>query len=93
MKSYWVYILTNGSNKVLYVGVTSQLFMRLAKHKQGYYLNSFTKRYCVYKLVWFEEFSNVKDALDVEKKIQGWMRYKKIDLIDRLNPEWRALMS
>ena len=87
---YYVYILTNKNNTVLYTGVTNDLCRRLYEHKN--HLNDgFTKRYNLEKLVYFETFTNIKDAIIREKTIKGWTRAKKNVLIDSLNPQWKDL--
>lgn len=91
MRIYSVYILTNHTNSVLYVGVTSDLFIRLNKHNYGHYINSFTKRYRLYKLVWLQDFQDINDALAAEKKIKGWKREKKLALVKEINPELKDL--
>ena len=89
---YYVYILTNKNNTVLYTGVTNDLCRRLYEHKN--HLNDgFTKRYNLEKLVYFETFTNIKDAIIREKTIKGWTRAKKNVLIDSLNPQWKDLSS
>ena len=89
---YYVYILTNKNNTVLYTGVTNDLCRRLYEHKN--HLNDgFTKRYNLEKLVYFETFTNIKDAIIREKTIKGWTRAKKNVLIDSLNPKWKDLSS
>ena len=90
MKHYYVYILTNWNNKVLYVGVTNNLLRRASEHKLKM-IGGFTKKYNLSKLVYFEEFSYVKDAIAAEKKIKGWLRVKKIKLIESKNPRWEDL--
>ena len=87
MKQYFVYILTNKSNKVLYTGVTNNLDRRIREHKQKL-VKGFTSRYNLTKLVYFEEFADVVDAIAAEKKIKGWLRAKKIKLIESKNPWW-----
>jgi len=87
--SYFIYILTNKSN-TLYVGVTNNLIRRLEEHHLKL-VAGFTSLYNVNKLVYFEEFSNIGDAILVEKKIKGWTRKKKIELIKSLNPEFKDL--
>ena len=89
-KNYFVYIMTNRSNKVLYTGVTSDLTRRTYEHKNKL-VDGFTKKYNVSKLVYFEQFSKIDDAILVEKKIKGWLRVKKIQLIESLNPGWVEL--
>ncbi len=88
--SYWVYILTNKFNRVLYVGVTGGLDNRVLQHKQKL-VEGFTKRYNVTKLVYFEEYQYVEEAILREKQIKGWLRKKKIQLIKSTNPTWRDL--
>ena len=90
MKNYFVYILTNITNKVLYVGITNDLIRRLYEHKHKL-IKGFTQKYRLTKLVYFEEFSNVNDAIAAEKKIKGWLRIKKIKLIESINPQWNDL--
>jgi putative endonuclease len=86
-----VYILTNKHNKVLYTGVTSNLRVRIYQHRNGVYKNSFSSRYNVYKLVYYESFSRIEEAIRREKLIKGGSRAKKIALINQLNPEWKDL--
>ena len=88
--SYFVYISTNYTNTVLYTGITNNLERRIAEH-QSESIEGFTKRYHVTKLVFYEEFQNVTDAIGAEKKIKGWTRKKKIELIQDLNPDWKDL--
>lgn len=90
MKHYYVYILTNKTNRVLYTGVTNNLLRRIFEHKQGI-IDGFTKKYKVKKLVFSEAFNNPTDAIAAEKKIKGWIRKKKIALIESQNPEWNDL--
>ena len=86
-----IYILTNKNNTVLYTGVTSDIRKRLYEHKNKIYTTSFTKKYNVSKLVYFEVFSLIEEAIAREKQIKGGSRKKKIMLIDKLNPEWTDL--
>lgn len=89
-KQYYVYIMTNAHNTVLYTGVTNNLARRVYEHKNG--IGSvFTKRYNVHKLVYYEVGNDVNAAIAREKQIKGGSRQKKIDLINSLNPEWRDL--
>ena len=90
MKHYYVYILTNKTNKVLYTGVTNNLLRRIFDHKQGL-IDGFTKKYKVKKLVFSEAFTNPNNAIAAEKTIKGWVRKKKIALIESQNPSWRDL--
>jgi putative endonuclease len=90
-KEFFVYILTNKNNSVLYVGVTSNIKQRINKHKTGFYPNSFSKRYNINKLVYFEFQPSSMDAINREKQLKAGNRQKKIDLINNMNPEWKDL--
>lgn len=90
-KRGFIYILTCKNHTVLYVGVTSNLQLRMEQHKAGKYKTSFTHRYNVNQLVYFEEFSSIVDAIAREKQIKAGSRQKKIDLINSMNPEWQDL--
>ncbi len=87
---YYVYILTNANNTVIYIGVTNDLPRRLSEHKNGA-VDSFTKRYHVHKLVYFEEYLNPNDAISREKQLKGWRRSKKNALVESTNPSWSDL--
>ena len=87
---YYVYILTNYSNKVLYTGVTNNLERRVYEHKNKL-VKGFTEKYNVHKLVYFDSTTDVKVAIEREKQIKGWTRLKKIELIESMNPEWKDL--
>jgi putative endonuclease len=86
----YVYIMTNAHNNVLYTGVTSDLARRVYEHKQGL-SSGFTGRYNVHKLVYYEVFADAYGAISREKQIKGGPRRKKIELIERTNPEWNDL--
>ncbi len=88
--TYYVYMLTNEYNNVLYIGVTNNLSRRVYEHQNGV-VEGFTKRYHVHKLVWFESCSDVKDAIAREKQLKKWSREKKETLIRQMNPEWKDL--
>jgi len=90
MQQSYVYIMTNKYNTVFYTGVTNNLTRRVYEHKQKL-IEGFTKKYNLVKLVYFEEFHHVEDAIASEKKIKGWKRVKKIALIKTINPEWKDL--
>lgn len=90
MKLYYIYILTNKTNNVLYTGVTNNLERRLYKH-QNNITKGFTSRYNLKKLVYFECFDDIKYAINREKEIKGWIRKKKDSLINSLNPSWNDL--
>ena len=92
-KSYFVYIIANYENTVLYTGITNNLQRRIQEHKNGVIDNSFTNKYRLYKLVWFEEFTTPEEAIIVEKKIKGWKRCKKIKLIKIKNPKFKDLFT
>jgi len=85
-----IYIMTNKFNSVLYTGVTSNLVARVTEHKSGE-IPGFTNTYKVNKLVYFEEFATMNDAISREKQIKAGSRRKKVDLINKLNPQWRDL--
>jgi len=87
---YYVYILTNWNNKVLYTGVTSDLIKRVYQHKNKL-AEGFTKKYNLNKLVYFETTNDVTSAIAREKQIKGWLRTKKNELVESINPEWRDL--
>jgi putative endonuclease len=86
---YWVYILTNRS-KTLYIGITNGLRRRIWQHKFGDG-SAFCKRYKIDRLVYFESSDDVRNAIDREKRIKGWLRKRKIELIVSTNPEWKDL--
>jgi putative endonuclease len=89
MPIYHVYITTNRSGG-MYIGVTNDLERRIAQHKSGEF-SGFTQQYNMNRLVYAEEFSNVREAIAREKQLKGWRRSKKIALIEAENPEWRDL--
>jgi putative endonuclease len=84
----FVYILTNKHKSVLYTGVTSNLKERINQHKHKKHPDSFSARYNLSKLVYYERFDTIGEAIKREKKIKGGSRKKKLDLINRTNPEW-----
>jgi putative endonuclease len=85
-----VYIMTNKYHKVLYTGVTGNIFKRVNEHKEKL-ISGFTSRYNVIKLVYYEEFETMPEAIAREKQIKGGSRQKKIDLVNSKNPEWKDL--
>ena len=89
-KQYYIYIMTNPNNTVLYTGVTNNLPRRVYEHKEKI-IEGFTKKYNVTKLVYFEEFPDIYSAIKREKQIKAGSRQKKIDLINSINPEWKDL--
>ncbi|MGF1670531.1 MAG: GIY-YIG nuclease family protein [Balneolaceae bacterium] len=90
MKTYFTYILTNKKRGIPYTGMTNNLKVRVWQHKQNI-VKGFTSRYNLDKLVWFEEYQWVQDAIAREKEIKGWSRKKKIALIESNNHEWKDL--
>ena len=89
---YYVYILANWSDSVLYVGVTNDLARRLYEHK-NHLTDGFTKKYNVHKLVYFEQTNDIRSALEREKQLKGWSRSKKNTLIAKANPAWVDLST
>ncbi len=85
--TYYVYMLTNSNNKVLYIGVTNNIQRRIYEHKNKL-VDGFTKKYNVYKLVYVETTSDVNAALAREKQLKKWSRAKKNALIATQNPNW-----
>jgi len=89
MRIYYIYIMASHS-RVLYTGVTNDLTRRVNEHKRG--LNAgFTSKYRVTRLVYFEEFTDIRDAIAREKAIKGWKRSRKISLFEERNPAWEDL--
>ena len=86
-----VYILTNSNNTVLYTGVTSDLVARIQQHQLKIYPKSFTSKYRVDKLVYYQNYPTVSEAIAEEKRIKGGSRMKKIKLIHSQNPTWKDL--
>ena len=89
----YIYILTNKNHTVLYTGVTSNLANRLHEHRTGLYKTSFTFKYNVKELVYYEGFTNIEQAIFREKQIKAGSRQKKLDLINGFNPEWKDLSN
>ena len=90
-RSYYVYIMSN-QHKTLYIGVTNDLERRVYEHKNGL-APGFTKRYNINRLVLFEETSDVNEAIAREKQLKGWVRRRKIELIEAANPKWDDLAA
>jgi len=89
-RQYYVYILTNKSNKVIYIGVTNDLQRRMFEHKNKL-VEGFTKRYNLTKLVFYEVTKDVQSAISREKQLKNWHRDWKINLINQFNPDWGDL--
>jgi len=87
--AYWVYIMASRS-RVLYIGVTNDVQRRVREHKEGL-IPGFTQKYRVKRLVHFEEFDDIHDAIAREKQLKGWVRVRKLTLIESRNPTWQDL--
>lgn len=92
MKQPCVYILASNRNGTLYIGVTSDLIKRIWEHKNDV-VKSFTQRYGVHTLVWFEIHETMESAITREKAIKGWKRKWKLELIEKENPQWLDLYT
>lgn len=90
-KGGYVYLLTNKHHTVLYVGVTSDLYTRIYQHRNHLFKNSFTDKYNVEKLVYYDDFPQITDAIAREREIKKWRREKKDILIHEFNPDWADL--
>lgn len=90
MNNYYVYILSTKNNKLLYIGVTNNLVRRVSEHKLKL-IPGYTEKYNINKLVFYEEFRNINDAIAVEKKLKGWLRSKKDKLVSSFNRDWKNL--
>ena len=90
-KTYYTYMLTSKKNTALYTGVTNDLVRRVREHKEGK-IPGYTQKYCCSKLVYFEEYSDINQAIAREKQIKGFRREKKNELINSKNPEWKELI-
>jgi len=85
-----VYILASKRNGTLYIGVTSDLVKRIWQHKNNM-VEGFTKRYGVHRVVWYELHDNMQSAIEREKRMKGWKRKWKLELIESMNPNWQDL--
>ncbi len=92
MKTYYVYMVTNRSRVVLYIGMTNSLVRRVWQHEHGD-VPGFTKRYNVNRLVYYESYNDPRDAISREKELKGWRRSKKNALVETLNPKWADLSA
>ena len=88
-----VYIITNSSHTTLYTGVTSELLYRIQDHRSKKYPKSFSARYNLNKLVYFESFHSIEEAVAREKQIKAGSRSKKLKLINNFNPDWKDLYN
>jgi len=91
MKPGYIYILTNKNNTTLYVGVTAYLKTRITQHKEKFDKKSFTARYNLDRLVYYESHQRIGDAIAREKQLKGGSRAQKVKLIESINPEWKDL--
>ena len=89
---YYTYIITNSTNKVMYIGVTNDLKRRIYEHKH-HLLGGFTKKYHIDKLVYYEQFNDIRIAIAREKELKGWLRKRKDDLVQAKNPQWNDLSA
>jgi putative endonuclease len=89
---YYVYILASRKNGTLYIGVTNNLLKRVHQHKTNV-VEGFTKQYGVHRLVYFEQYRDIRDAINREKRMKRWKRQWKINLIEKENPEWKDLFD
>lgn len=92
MKSFYVYIMTNKSHTVLYTGVTNDIVRRNYEHKNKL-VRGFTEKYNVNKLIYYKQFGTAPGAIAEEKRVKGWVRKKKVDLINGINPGWKDLSA
>ena len=92
MRSFFVYMLASKPRGTLYIGMTNGIVRRVDQHRAGR-ASTFTRRYAVYRLVWFQEFASVREAIQREKTMKEWPRAWKINLIERENPHWIDLYS
>jgi len=90
--AYYTYILASKPNGTLYTGSTNNLVRRIWEHRKDLQ-PSFTKKYGIHRLVWFEEHATIEEAARREKRIKHWLRAWKTDLIERTNPDWRDLWA
>ena len=89
--TYYVYILANVTNVAVYIGMTNNLIRRVYEHRNHIDPDSFTSQYNIHKLVYFEQTSDVRAALEREKQLKGWKRSKKNALVEKMNPQWKDL--
>lgn len=92
MKYYYVYILSNKTNTVLYTGVTNDLKKRTYQHREKL-VEGFTKKFNVSRLVYYEQTENVEGAIQREKQIKSWNRAKKVETVSKFNPKWEDLFE
>ena len=93
VKHWFVYIITNHTNNVFYTGITNNLQRRILEHKKGTNKDSFSKKYHLYKLIWFEEFGTPEEAIIIEKRVKDMSRKKKMALIENKNSNFIDLFT
>ena len=91
--TYYVYILTNANKNLIYIGVTNNLIRRVYEHKHHLDKGSYTARYNIDQLVYFEETSDVEAAISREKQLKGWNRARKNRLVESKNPAWKDIYT
>lgn len=89
--NYYVYIITNKRNGTLYIGVTNNLVRRIEEHKSKIIKSSFSNKYDLTRLVYYEEYTDIRYAIEREKNLKKWNRNWKLRLIERDNPQWKDL--
>ncbi|MGN0195541.1 MAG: GIY-YIG nuclease family protein [Candidatus Cryptobacteroides sp.] len=90
--TYYIYFLTSSNNNALYIGVTNDLERRIEEHRSGL-IPGFTQKYNCHKLVYYEQYSDVNEAIAREKQLKKWSRSKKNGLVEKTNPEWKELYA
>ena len=90
MKSYYIYIMASRRNGTLYIGITNDIVRRVYEHKNNF-ISGFTSKYSIHNLVYYEQFDNIESAIQREKQLKKWNRKWKIELIERVNPNWKDL--
>ena len=90
MKTYYLYILASKKNGTLYTGLTNNLAQRVCEHKENM-VPGFTQKYKVHRLVYYEQFADIHSAIAREKRLKKWKRQWKINLIEKMNPDWKDL--
>ncbi len=85
--NYYIYIISNWNNKVIYIGVTNNLERRIFEHKNKL-ITGFSSKYNLNKLVYYEQFTDIREAVIREKELKKWRREKKNKLIEDMNPDW-----
>ena len=91
--TYYVYILANSTGTTIYTGVTKDLIRRVWEHKNNLDPDSFTAKYCIHKLVYYEATGSIESAITREKQIKGWNRKRKNKLVENMNLQWADLYN